>query len=83
MFVYAIYNRENNKVYIGQTSDISRRLSEHNEKELNRGHFTAKFSGQWELIYSEETRNRSAAIAREKQLKSSRGRAFLKQYIPG
>ena len=81
MFIYAIYNRENKKIYIGQTNNINRRILEHNNKVLNKGHFTSRYSGQWELIYKEEVRDRSTAIAREKQLKSSRGRAFLKNLI--
>ncbi len=40
-----------------------------------------KFSGQWDLIYKEEFESRSDAIAREKQLKSHRGREFLKNLI--
>ncbi|MCL5094081.1 MAG: GIY-YIG nuclease family protein [Patescibacteria group bacterium] len=82
-FVYALFNEENNKIYIGQTNDLSRRIKEHNTKSLNKGHFTAHFQGQWKLIYKEEAANRSIAIARERELKSHQGRNFLKQYIPG
>ena len=39
-FVYALYNSEINKVYIGQTGNLERRIEEHNLKEGN--HFTAK-----------------------------------------
>lgn len=83
MFVYVIYNRVNKKIYIGQTSNISRRVSEHNYQSTKKEHFTSKYSGQWELIYQEEVSDRSTAIAREKQLKSSRGRAYLQNHIPG
>lgn len=79
-FVYAIYNKKSDKIYIGQTSDLHKRLSEHQAKKGN--HFTAKFDGVWELIYEEEVQTRSEALLREKQLKSYRGREYIKQYIP-
>ncbi len=78
---YAIYNSQNDKIYIGQTSDLEKRIESHNKKVGK--HFTSKFKGEWKLIYSESFSTRSEAISREKQLKSSRGRDFIKNYIPG
>ncbi|MEO5690800.1 MAG: GIY-YIG nuclease family protein [Candidatus Saccharimonadales bacterium] len=80
MIVYALYNRQVMKIYIGQTSGIDRRLAEHNMKRGN--HFTARFEGEWELIYQESVASRSEALKCEKQLKSSRGREFIHSYIP-
>ena len=78
-FVYAIYNLSVDKLYVGQTSDLERRLREHN---LKRGrHFTARFLGSWKLVYSEEVRDRVEAIIREKQLKSFQGRKFLRDRL--
>lgn len=79
-FVYALYNPLVGKIYIGETGDIVRRLHEHNEKRGN--HFTAKVDGNWNLIYKEQVESRKQALVREKQLKSYRGREFIKQYIP-
>jgi len=45
-------------------------------------HFTAKFNGDWILIYKEEVQDRASALIREGQLKSYRGREFVKQHIP-
>ncbi len=80
MYVYALYNRINKKIYIGQTANLEKRLTEHNEKYGN--HFTAKVQGEWELIYNESVATRSEAIKREKQLESFRGREFIKIHIP-
>jgi len=80
-YVYVIYNRISHTIYIGQTADIQKRVESHNRKFGN--HFTARFEGEWILIYNESLPTRSEAIKREKQLKSSRGRAYLSQYIPG
>lgn len=80
MTVYVIYNKPAGKLYIGQTENLTRRLVEHNKKLGN--HFTAKFKGEWVLIYKESAATRSEALNREKQLKSYRGREFLREYIP-
>ncbi len=79
-FVYALFNQVKNKIYIGQTGNIEKRIADHNKKRGN--HFTAKSDGQWILIYKEEAVDRKTALLREKQLKSYQGRQFIKQYIP-
>lgn len=78
--VYAIYNRKNQKIYIGQTVDLEVRLEQHNHKTFKG--YTSRFDGLWDLIYSEEAYSRDEALKREKQLKSFRGREFIKQRIP-
>lgn len=77
--VYAIYNKKHQRFYIGQTEDLERRLEQHNNKTF-RG-YTSRFDGLWNLIYSEGAASRVEAIKREKQLKSFRGREFVKQFI--
>ena len=81
-FVYAILNQKYNKIYIGQCKDLKERLRLHNEKAFKNS-YTAKFDGKWVLIYYEELATRPEALSREKQLKSYRGRQFIKNYIPG
>ncbi|MEK7659959.1 MAG: GIY-YIG nuclease family protein [Patescibacteria group bacterium] len=78
--VYAIYNREHDKIYVGQTTNIEERLIQHNQHILEG--FTSRYTGDWILIYQETAESRRAAIVRERQLKSYRGRQFIKQFIP-
>ena len=78
-FVYTLYNQDANKIYIGETRNLEKRIEEHNRKRGN--HFTAKFNGEWRLIYQEEVLDRKQALMREKQLKSFRGREFVKTHI--
>jgi putative endonuclease len=80
-FVYAIYNTKINKIYIGQTQNIEIRLKLHNTKTFDKS-YTGRLGGNWVLIYSEKCPDRTSALIREKQLKSYRGRQFVKQYIP-
>lgn len=79
-FVYAIYNRRCDKIYIGQTKNMNERLRMHNSHLL--GGYTSRFPGLWTVIWKEELPTRKEALAREKQLKSFRGREFVRKYIP-
>lgn len=79
-FVYAIYNRKHNKIYIGQTKDIVERIYLHN-KGIFKTSFTSRYDGIWILIYKEELKTRNESLTREKQLKSFRGREFIKKFI--
>lgn len=80
-FIYAIYNQLADRIYIGQTADLSKRLEEHN-KHIFKG-YTSRFPGEWKLIYQESVSTRPEALQREKQLKSYRGREFVRKCIPG
>lgn len=78
--VYAVYNSKHNKIYIGQTIDIIERIKLHNDHSFKLS-YTSRFDGEWKLIYSEEIVSRNQALIREKQLKSYRGREFIKKQI--
>ncbi|MFA5197649.1 MAG: GIY-YIG nuclease family protein [Patescibacteria group bacterium] len=79
--VYAIKN-EWNKIYIGQTSDLEERLKRHNGILKNKkSSYTHKNKGTWILFYKEELPTRKEAMAREKYLKTYRGRIFLKNLL--
>jgi putative endonuclease len=72
--VYALYSKEFDKIYIGFTSNIEARFYSHNVA-ANKG-YTVKFR-PWIILYSEETESKAAAMKREKQLKSAKGREFI------
>jgi len=79
--VYALYNIKHKKIYIGQTNDMKIRLDLHNNGEFKHC-YTSRFDGVWDIIYQEVVKNRQEALFREKQLKSYRGRQFIKSFIP-
>ena len=79
-YIYAVYNDECAKIYIGQTDNLDQRIKLHNDKVFSNS-FTARYAGVWRLIYKEEAETRSLALKREKQLKSYRGRLFIKNLI--
>ena len=76
--VYALYSKKYDKLYIGYTTNLEQRVKSHNE--LARKGFTVKFR-LWKLIYSEEYRDKKTALKREKELKSHKGRDFLRTLI--
>ena len=75
-WVYVIVNK-NGKIYIGQTKDIDKRLKYHNRgwSRYTRG------KGKWELVIKEGYKSRVEAIRREKELKTGRGREYIKEKI--
>ncbi|MBI5126864.1 GIY-YIG nuclease family protein [Candidatus Roizmanbacteria bacterium] len=85
-FVYVLYNKIGNKIYIGYTNNLTIRLLRHNKYlPSKKSSFTSKNKGLWSLIYRESYINRKEAIKREKWLKSGIGRSFvhknLKEWI--
>lgn len=79
-FVYALYNADNKKMYVGQTLNLTIRVYEHNHH-LHSRSYTSRFNGEWKLFYQEAFSSREEALKREKQLKSYRGREFLKRQV--
>jgi len=67
-FIYIITNKTNTTLYIGVTSNLPQRITEHKEK-LYENSFTAQYNLS-KLVYYEAFQMIGDAIAREKQLKS-------------
>jgi putative endonuclease len=67
--LYVLRSVPTGKHYIGTTGDIERRIAEHNSKN---DRWTSRFKS-WELVVTEEFPSRSAAVVRERFLKSWRG----------
>ncbi|MFH1325911.1 MAG: GIY-YIG nuclease family protein [Candidatus Falkowbacteria bacterium] len=72
-YVYILYNAEHDKFYIGQTYNLDKRLFEHNNKLST---YTAKYSGEWKIVYNEQYTTRAEAMNREKFLKKQRKNFF-------
>jgi len=81
--VYILKSETTGRIYIGHTSDLERRLREHNDPKLGKCRYTRKQKGPWRLVYSEEMQSRSEAMMRERFLKGGQGRELIyKEIIP-
>ncbi len=73
--VYIVASARNGTLYVGVTSDLSRRVHEHREG-LTPG-FASRY-GCKNLVFYEYYEDMNSAIAREKQIKAGSRRAKLK-----
>ena len=73
-FVYALFNINFKRIYVGLSSNVDKRLKYHNSKKV----FSTKAFVPWILFYKECCGNRKLAREREKYLKSGIGKEYLK-----
>ncbi|WP_417431563.1 GIY-YIG nuclease family protein [Halpernia sp.] len=76
-FVYVLKSEIDGRLYKGQTSNLDRRLKEHNAGKTK----STKGFTPWKLVYFEIFKTREDALVREKYFKSGIGREFLKEKI--
>jgi putative endonuclease len=76
--VYALYSEKYDKIYIGYTSNIEQRMLAHNELETKG--YPLRYM-PWKLIYSERFPDKVSSMKREKELKSGKGREFIRSLI--
>ncbi|MDD4385406.1 MAG: GIY-YIG nuclease family protein [Bacteroidales bacterium] len=72
--VYALHSPSFQKIYIGYSSDLEKRMLSHNE--LSNKGWTLRYR-PWTLVYTEQFTSKAEAMRREKELKSAKGREFL------
>lgn len=76
-YVYVLLSKKDGRFYTGFTNDLRKRFSEHNKGNV----FSTKGRGPFVLIYYEACLNEMDARAREKQLKSGKGKKYLKMRL--
>ena len=76
-YIYVLWSEKLRKRYVGYTSDIVKRVQEHNQG----GSKFTKGGVPWKLVYSEELSTKTEAIKRETFLKSGIGRKWLDDNI--
>jgi len=64
-YTYLLRSLKNEKLYIGYTNDLKKRLGEHNKRLVT----STKKYAPWELIYYEAFKDESCARSRESKLK--------------
>ncbi|MBC8555812.1 MAG: GIY-YIG nuclease family protein [Candidatus Brocadiales bacterium] len=76
-YVYVLRSHKDGMFYTGYTSDLNRRLNEHTKGEVK----STKYRLPVELVYYECCLNQQDATHREKYLKSTYGKRFLKNRL--
>ena len=76
--VYVLYSSKHDKIYIGFTTNLISRFYSHNL--LSNKGWTIKYR-PWEVVYIEFYKYKDEALRREKELKSHKGRDFIRKYI--
>jgi len=76
--VYVLYSKKYDKIYIGYTSNLIKRFHSHNK--LGTKGYTLKYR-PWEVIHSEVFTDKANVMKREKELKSYKGRCFIRDLL--
>ncbi|MFC2080247.1 GIY-YIG nuclease family protein [Bacteroidota bacterium] len=73
--VYALESEQDGRIYVGMTTNMEKRLLEHNSGITK----STKGFRPWKLIFTEEAKSRVQAREREKYWKSGCGKEQLKK----
>ncbi|MFQ5956238.1 MAG: GIY-YIG nuclease family protein [Candidatus Brocadiales bacterium] len=60
-YVYVLQSKSTGKIYIGQTSELTKRVAQHNDSTNKLTKYTKINDGPWRLIYHETWRSRTEA----------------------
>ena len=78
-FVYVLHSPACDRLYIGQTDDLEKRVQQHNDPNNDLSQTTKRWPGPWQLVYHEQCATRTEAVRRERQLKSASGRRWIRR----
>ncbi|MDO9231430.1 MAG: GIY-YIG nuclease family protein [bacterium] len=76
-FVYILRSIKDDKLYIGQTNNLEKRIERHNNGQVR----STKSRRPLELIYQETYKTRTETMAREKYLKSLKSSKYILENI--
>lgn len=76
-YVYVILSGKDDKLYVGHTNNLAKRLIEHNSGLVK----STKSRVPFKLVYYEASNILEDAIKRERSLKTGFGRAYLKRRL--
>ena len=74
VYTYVLRSEKDNKLYIGMTSDLKRRFTEHKTGKVK----STKNRRPLKLIFYEAFLNKKCAEKRERYFKTSKGKTTLK-----
>jgi putative endonuclease len=75
--VYILFSEKRSRYYVGQTTDINKRLKRH-----NKGRVT-KYGIPWKVVLQIEVDSRSEAIRLETKIKKRGAKRFIDDHFRG
>jgi putative endonuclease len=76
-FVYVLLSKKDGKFYTGYTSNLRERITEHNSGKVN----STKIRIPFDLVYFEGCLNQADALHREKYLKTTYGKKYIRHRL--
>jgi len=76
-YVYILKSQKDGNFYVGYTSDLKKRLKSHNSGLVA----STKARLPFELVYYEASRNQDDALRREKYLKTTYGKRYVRNRL--
>lgn len=76
-YVYVLKSRKDGRFYVGCTADLRKRVAEHDDGKVRSTNHRLPF----DLLYYEASWNHTDALHREKYLKTTYGKRYLKNRL--
>jgi putative endonuclease len=76
-YIYSIVSLKDQRIYVGISQDVTKRIKEHNSGKV----ISTKAFIPWRLFYSEYVGSSSSARVRERYFKSGGGKRRLKKIL--
>ncbi len=76
-YVYVLRSLKDEYFYTGYTANLENRVIEHNKGKVK----STRYRKPFELVYFEASRNQDDALHREKYLKSTYGKRYIRNRL--
>jgi len=76
-YVYVLRSKKDGQFYVGYTADLKKRLELHNRGKIE----STKYRRPFELVYYEASLNKEDALHRERYLKTTYGKRYIRNRI--
>ncbi len=78
-YTYVLKSKKDDKLYIRTTSDLVKRIKQHNKGLV----FSTRNRHPFQIIYFEACRNKDDAYRRERYFKTGMGKRYIKNRLKG
>ena len=77
MFVYILYSEKRSRYYVGQSTDVGKRLERHNQGIVP----STKYGVPWKLVLQIVVLNKSEAAILERKIKKRGAKRYLDDHL--